>query len=174
MVSVSASVNLPLHHKVQKFSSGTGSPVWSRKRGRKTVVVVVAAVSLAFHSWDPKNCIVYWLPAPLQEPPRLLSAHFGPRTLWPSATRFTPQAEILNSEYARPLALSYQIFSSLYAIARPSVVYRLSVVCNARAPNSVSWNFQECFFAIWYPGHPLTFTENFTKIVPGESLRREG
>jgi len=24
MVGVSASVNLPLHHKVQKFSSGTG------------------------------------------------------------------------------------------------------------------------------------------------------
>ena len=32
MVGVSASVNLPLHHKVQKFSSGTGSPGWSRKR----------------------------------------------------------------------------------------------------------------------------------------------
>jgi len=31
MVSMSASVNLPLHHKVQKFSSGTGSPGWSRK-----------------------------------------------------------------------------------------------------------------------------------------------
>ena len=42
MVSVlSASVNLPLHHKVQKFSSGTGSPGWSRKKGRKTVVMVV-------------------------------------------------------------------------------------------------------------------------------------
>jgi len=40
-VSVSASVNLPLHHKVQKFSSGTGSPGWSRKKGSKTVVVVV-------------------------------------------------------------------------------------------------------------------------------------
>ena len=40
MVSVFASVNLPLHHKVQKFSSGTGSPGWSRKKGRKTVVVV--------------------------------------------------------------------------------------------------------------------------------------
>jgi len=26
MVGVPASVNLPLHHKVQKFSSGTGSP----------------------------------------------------------------------------------------------------------------------------------------------------
>ena len=37
MVSVSASVNLPLHHKVQKFSCGTGSPGWSQKKGRKTV-----------------------------------------------------------------------------------------------------------------------------------------
>jgi len=28
-----------LHHKVQRFSSGTGSPGWSRKKGRKTIVV---------------------------------------------------------------------------------------------------------------------------------------
>jgi len=41
MVSVSASVNLPVHHKVQKFSSGTGSPGWSQKKGHKTVVVWV-------------------------------------------------------------------------------------------------------------------------------------
>jgi len=41
MVCVSASVNLPLHHKVQMFSTATGSPGWSRKKGRKTVVVVV-------------------------------------------------------------------------------------------------------------------------------------
>jgi len=40
MVSVSASVNLPLLHKVQKFSSGTGSPKWFQKKGYKTVVVV--------------------------------------------------------------------------------------------------------------------------------------
>ena len=39
MVSVSACVNLPLHHEVLKFSSGTGSPGWSRKKGRKTAVV---------------------------------------------------------------------------------------------------------------------------------------
>ena len=39
MVGVSASVNLPLHHKVHKFSSGTGSPGWSRKKGHKTFVV---------------------------------------------------------------------------------------------------------------------------------------
>jgi len=41
MVGVSASVNLPLHHnKVQKFSSGTGSPGWSGKKGGKMVVCV--------------------------------------------------------------------------------------------------------------------------------------
>jgi len=39
MAGVSASFNLPLHHKVQKFSSGTGSSGWSRKKGRKTAVV---------------------------------------------------------------------------------------------------------------------------------------
>jgi len=39
MVSVSASVNLPLHHNVQKFTSGTGSPSWSQKKGCKTVLV---------------------------------------------------------------------------------------------------------------------------------------
>ena len=32
---------LPLHHNVQKFSSGTSSPGWSRKKGRKMVVVVL-------------------------------------------------------------------------------------------------------------------------------------
>jgi len=42
MVGVFASVNVPLHDKVQKFSSGTSSPGWSRKNGRKTVVVVVS------------------------------------------------------------------------------------------------------------------------------------
>jgi len=50
MVGVSASVNLPLLHKVQKFSSGTGSPGWSWKNGRKIVVmcgVVPGLVSCA-------------------------------------------------------------------------------------------------------------------------------
>jgi len=55
MVSVSASVNLPLHHKVQKFSSGTGSPGWSRKKGRKTVVVVVV-----FLTGDTPNWASLW------------------------------------------------------------------------------------------------------------------
>ena len=39
MVGVSASVNLPLHHKVQKYSSGTGSPGWSWNRAVKRLCV---------------------------------------------------------------------------------------------------------------------------------------
>ena len=37
-VCVSASVNLPLHHKVQKFPSDTGSSGWSQKKDRKMAV----------------------------------------------------------------------------------------------------------------------------------------
>jgi len=50
MVCVSASVNLPLHHKVQK-SSGTGSPGWSRKKGRKTVVWCGVVCSCQTAGW---------------------------------------------------------------------------------------------------------------------------
>jgi len=49
---VSASVNLPLHHKVQKFSSGTGSSGWSRKKGRITVVCVWCVESKMCCIWD--------------------------------------------------------------------------------------------------------------------------
>ena len=57
------------------------------------------------------------------------------------------------------------------AIARPSVVCRLSV-CNARAPYSGGSNFRQYFYGIRYLGHPLTSTENFTEIVPGEPVLR--
>jgi len=57
MVSVPVSVNLPLHHKVQKFSSGTSSPRWSRKKGRKTVVVWWWLHTL---KWNVKHDNVDW------------------------------------------------------------------------------------------------------------------
>ena len=63
---------------------------------------------------------------------------------------------------------------SLYAIARPSVC-RLSVclsVYNVRAPYSGGSDFRQYFYGIRYLGHPWTYTENFTEIVPGEPLRR--
>ena len=53
MVSVFASINLTLYHKVQKFTSGTGSPGWSRKKGHKTVVCVC-------YSTFVHTCSVLW------------------------------------------------------------------------------------------------------------------
>ena len=65
MVSVSASVNLSLHHKVQKFSSGIGSPGWSQKKGRKTVVAVVIVTYIDIypltHSPGLTRCIFDYL-----------------------------------------------------------------------------------------------------------------
>ena len=58
----------------------------------------------------------------------------------------------------------------LYAIPRPSVC-PLSVY-NARALYSGGWNFQQYFYGNWYLCRPLTSTENFTEIVPGEPLHR--
>ena len=42
-----------------------------------------------------------------------------------------------------------------YAIVRLSVSVCLSVVSNVGAPYSVSWNFQQFFFAVWYLGHRI-------------------
>jgi len=54
---------------------------------------------------------------------------------------------------------------------RPSVCH-LSVTGNARAPYPGGCNFGQFFYDIWYLGHPLTCTENFMEIVPGEPLRQ--
>jgi len=56
------------------------------------------------------------------------------------------------------------------AIAHPSVIC-LSV-CNVCVPYSGGSNLWQYFYGIRYLGHPLTSTENFTEIVPGEHLRR--
>jgi len=59
---------------------------------------------------------------------------------------------------------------------RLSSICHLSVIClslvgNARAPYSGNCNFRQYFYGIRYVGHPLTSTEDFTEIVPGEPLR---
>ena len=61
----------------------------------------------------------------------------------------------------------------VFAIAIPSVVCRLSVVCNVGAPYSDGWSFRQYFFTAVYLSHPLTSVQTFTEIVPGEPLRRE-
>ena len=59
MVCVSASVNLPLHHKVQKFSSGTGSSGWSQIKGRKTVVLGISKDRPAIPKCRPSRKSIY-------------------------------------------------------------------------------------------------------------------
>jgi len=70
MVGVFASVNLPLHHKVQKFSSGTGSPGWSQKRAVKRLWCVCGGwrlwrwadfVKLRLHCRKKEELVVYRL-----------------------------------------------------------------------------------------------------------------
>jgi len=62
-------------------------------------------------------------------------------------------------------------FAIMLSPVRLSSVVCLSV-CNVRAPYSGGSNFRQYFYGIRYLGHPLTFPENVTEIVPGEPLRR--
>jgi len=79
---------------------------------------------------------------------------------------------MVKSRYTGMTVFSERELMFTFAICyRPSV--GLSFVCNARAPYSGGSNFRQFFYGIRYLGHPLTFTENFTEIVPGEPLRRE-
>jgi len=62
IVGVSASINLPLHHKVQRFSSGTGSPGWSRKKGcKKVVCACVCDSELSFCCLKDETLFVFLL-----------------------------------------------------------------------------------------------------------------
>jgi len=86
---------------------------------------------------------------------------FRPTLLW----HCRPSQQLLSE---RKLTFTFAI------CYRPSVclsVCRLSV-CNVRAPYSGGSHFRQYFYDIRYLGHPLTFAENFTEIVPGEPLRR--
>jgi len=60
----------------------------------------------------------------------------------------------------------------LFAVARLFSLSSVGDVCNVRAPYSGGSNFWQYFYGIRYLGHPLTSTENFTEIVPGEPLCR--
>jgi len=49
MVGVSASVNLPLHHRVQRFSSGASSPGGPRKRAIKWLWCNYVTIGILHH-----------------------------------------------------------------------------------------------------------------------------
>ena len=108
----------------------------------------------------------------------------SPRERGTAAPSFRPMsivATVAHLSYCWALVFSERELTFTFAICyRPSVC-RLSVVClsvclsvvgNTRAPYSGGSNFPQYFYGIWFLGHPLTSTENFTEIVPGEPLRR--
>jgi len=68
-------------------------------------------------------------------------------------------------------SLSSTLLENAFTHASSRIVC-LSVVCNVRAPYSDGSYFRQYFYGIRYLGHPLTTTENFTEVVPGEPLRR--
>jgi len=64
----------------------------------------------------------------------------------------------------------HELTFSFSICCHPSVC-RLSV-CNTREPYPGGCNFLQYLYGVWYLGHPLTSTKNFTEIVLGEPLRR--
>jgi len=78
-------------------------------------------------------------------------------------------------EHWRSLCLKYLVSRlGLLAMLSPvcvSVVCGLSVTLVHPTQTVVIFGI---FYGVWYLGHPLTFTENFTEIVPTEPLRWGG
>jgi len=71
--------------------------------------------------------------------------------------------------------LTFTFAVHVWYCCRPFV--RLSVsqsVCRLTFVHSDVSIFRQCLYVIWYLGHPLTSTENFTEIVPGEPLCQGG
>ena len=104
----------------------------------------------------------------------VLFSHVGPTTQ-PYSDRHTTQM-CISQTFARWRYIHSITFLAndvrYNVVVRPSVVC-LSVVCNVHTPYSGDWNFRQCFYAIWYLGHPWHIGKIFTEIVPGELLRRE-
>jgi len=82
------------------------------------------------------------------------------------------QNKIPHEKICNISATSGLIFSERCRLCRCPSVCRLSVVCNVGAPYSDDWNFPQCFYAIWYLGHPWPVGKNCMEIVPGEPLHR--
>ena len=61
--------------------------------------------------------------------------------------------------------LSYHLYGFIM-LSPIHLTVCLSVVGNARAPYSGSCSFRQNFCAIWFIGHPLTFTKIFYRDRP--------
>jgi len=71
---------------------------------------------------------------------------------------------------------SYVVFSDVHVryMLSPVRLSSLSLSSVTLVRPTQGLKFPQYFYGIWYLGHPLTSTENFTEIGPGERLRRRG
>ena len=72
-------------------------------------------------------------------------------------------AKTVEGTRCRALIFSERELTFTFAMLSPARL--ASVVGNARAPYSGGYNFRQYFYGIWYLGHPLTSTKDFTEIV---------
>ena len=104
---------------------------------------------------------------------RIGTVHYN----WPMSAHASQAFSVAHCTDSEDLPLIFSERELMFTFAvcrRPSVCLSslcLSVVCNVRAPYSGDWNFQQCFYAIWYLGHLRPFGKNFTEIVPGLNQR---
>ena len=81
--------------------------------------------------------------------------------------------------YLELLVFSERELKFMFAICHwPSVCLSfvclcLSVVSNVRAPYSGNWNFRQCFYAVWYLGHPWPFCKKYGYRPRGTPLSGE-
>ena len=120
-----------------------------------------SSTAILLHFTLPPHRLSFSSPNPRSLRRRIPSAKLDMYAIWDIQATAAQNTAIDNSL----LTITFT-FAICY---RPSVC-RLSVVCNVRAPYSGGSNFRQYFYGIRYLGHPFTFTENFTEIVPGEPL----
>jgi len=92
--------------------------------------------------------------------------------------KYFPVQQLVSANIVMPLYITLihivrSLFSTFRSCSRSLYMLlpvRLSVVCNVRAPYSGGSNFRQFFYGVGHLGHPLTRTENFMEILPGEPL----
>jgi len=121
---------------------------------------------------------VYWPSFPFLIPPLKIFI-VGSRDHKMRSIRPVPKLGLLLiARYTNTIVCTLCIISELgftFAICYRTSVCRLSSVCLSSVMfviYSGGSNFPQYFYGIRYVGYPLTSTENFTEILPGEPLRR--
>jgi len=119
MVSVST-----LHHKVKKFSSGTGSPRWSWKKGHKTVAVVWwYAIKKLFTHLTTLPYLTFRMSSPVKEYSVLRYYEIDPVCI-PDVTKVTKTSEkLVQTEVGLMVIIIISLFITFCVSCRRRKMY---------------------------------------------------